>query len=127
LQGSGGGLRILQRFRKPLHTPTAADRHRTRFDVPPIAAVTSERMATSGKQASLSLWVAEIFGSEKDRCLFSRSSSTLLATNGRDADRWQGPFQGQFWGQSAPRKPRGRLYLAFQRGEVAERLKAAVC
>ena len=40
---------------------------------------------------------------------------------------WQGQFQGQKRGQSAPRKSMPVVYLAFSRGEVAERLKAAVC
>jgi hypothetical protein len=39
----------------------------------------------------------------------------------------QGQFQGQKWGQWVPRKSKRVVYVALSCGEVAERLKAAVC
>ena len=36
-------------------------------------------------------------------------------------------WQGQSWGQRGSRNSKRDVYLPFSRGEVAERLKAAVC
>jgi hypothetical protein len=40
---------------------------------------------------------------------------------------WWGQFQGQFAKEERSRNSKPVVYLAFSRGEVAERLKAAVC
>ena len=46
---------------------------------------------------------------------------------GLGSEAWQGQFQGQFEPKGCSRNPNPVVYLGFSRGEVAERLKAAVC
>jgi hypothetical protein len=68
-----------------------------------------------------------MLGSEKNRWLFERLVGTVSRASGAAAAGRQGQFQGQQQGQTLPRKSMLVVYLAFSRGEVAERLKAAVC
>ena len=64
----------------------------------------------------------------KNRRLLVDSARVICARSlNQVLGRWQGQFQGQKWGQWARRNLMPVVYLAFSRGEVAERLKAAVC
>jgi hypothetical protein len=61
-EGSGSGDRCTRR-QPPAVTKRA-------IGAAPIAAVPGERMATSSEQTPAALWVAEMLGSEKNRCVF---------------------------------------------------------
>jgi hypothetical protein len=105
----------------------AAECFRSRRQCRADHCATDESVASSGEQVPCSAVVADMLGSEKNRCVFLSPPSSRVGVNAPDSDRWQGQFRGQSWGQSPSRNPRCRLYLGFFRGEVAERLKAAVC
>jgi hypothetical protein len=64
---------------------------------------------------------------EKNRCILVTVRTAQSPDSEPALARRQEQFQGQRWGQSAPRKSMPVVYLTFLRGEVAERLEAAVC
>ena len=72
------------------------------------------------------IWV-DALPPRKTAALWGSVRRRILRPLGAGFERGQEQFQGQSWGQSAVRKWPCRIYLAFSRGEVAERLKAAVC
>jgi hypothetical protein len=101
--------------------------YRSAFTGTPIEVGAAERVGNSGEQTLAVPVFAGMHGSEKNHCLFVALHETLRRSKGSDPNRWPKQFQGQSWGQRRSRKPRCRIYLAFSCGEVAERLKAAVC
>ena len=93
----------------------------------PSRAITREVATSPCEQSRGRQSLAGMLVVEKNRCTRIGISYPLAPPFRGGFQSRQGQFQGQLWGQLSPRKLRGRLYLAFSRGEVAERLKAAVC
>ena len=71
--------------------------------------------------------LAAMLDSEKNRCVLCRGHEPTSRLFAVPLKRLKGTSSGTIVGTTSPRKPRCRIYLAFSRGEVAERLKAAVC
>ena len=110
-------------------SPVRSGGHRTIRRAPPRQS-RSAPLSVSVTQASKRLPFRCLPGcmvQRKTVCPFVALHETLRRSKGSDPNRWPKQFQGQSWGQRRSRKPRCRIYLAFSCGEVAERLKAAVC
>ena len=64
---------------------------------------------------------------EKNRCTRIGVSSARARRSAAVFRAGRDSIRDSYGDNLSPRKLRGRLYLVFSRGEVAERLKAAVC
>jgi len=103
----------MQRFQRPVHTPTPTAALGAGVSAAPIAAPRMKASPAPASKCRQRCGLPTCLVLIKTVACFSRASSMPLTANGPDSDRWQGQFQGQFWGQSASRNLRCRLYLGF--------------
>ena len=116
---SGSGDRCTLRYQPPRRNGPRRRANRARF--------TGSGRQLRRANASSAAVCRNAWFREEPLPFWSRSAGHFWRRTEADSDRWQGQFQGQSWGHCGPRNLRCRIYLAFPRGEVAERLKAAVC
>jgi hypothetical protein len=92
------------------------------------ARLTKEVDASTCEQSHGFQSLVGIVVGEKNRCVrIGVAEAPRGAIPRAGYESWQGQFQGQFGPEQCSRNSKPVVYLAFSRGEVAERLKAAVC
>ena len=117
----------MQRFLRPLHSTGAARAVLRRLLVLAHSPSTKNVDDASCKEVGTREGLAESLTVEKNRCILMIDPEAHSRPFRARFYDLSGQFQGQSWGQQRSCNSKRVVYLAFSHGEVAERLKAAVC